>query len=541
MTIRPQSGLFAAGIVLIAAAVLLPIATVVVLAASPREEIWQHLLATTFPKYLRNTLVLMFAVGACSGAVGVICAWIVTMHRFPFRRHLEWALFLPISIPTYVGAFALVDFLEFAGPLQTGMRAIFGWQTSGDYYFPEIRSVGGAVFVLSASFYPYVYLLARAAFRELSGNVFEVATTLGANARKRFFLVALPLARPSIAIGIAIVMMETVSDFGAVNYFAVQTLTTGIFSVWLDAYNVGGAAQLSLVILALMFILLFVEKASRRRGRRYSSTKGSEPVEPAPLHGLPGCAAAAACLMPVAAGFLLPLGVMLSHTLDNLGALVDPGLIRALLNTVMVGALAAVSTVAAAVFMVFGVRSTHRRLPRLALPATTLGYATPGAVLGLGVLIPMAAADGFLADFVLAATGVEIGLLMTGSAFAIVFAYSVRFFAIAQGAADSAMGRIPPSLTMAARSLGKDAVGTLGSVHLPIIKGSLLTAWLLVFVDCVKELPATLLLRPFNFHTLATRVYESASLEDIGSAAPTSLLIMLVGSLGVAVLVRANR
>ena len=541
MTIRLQSGLFAAGIVLIAAAVLLPIATVVVLAASPREEIWQHLLATTFPKYLKNTLVLMFAVGACSGFVGVACAWIVTMHRFPFRRYLEWALFLPISIPTYVGAFALVDFLEFAGPLQTGMRAVFGWQTSGDYYFPEIRSVGGAVFVLSASFYPYVYLLARAAFRELSGNVFEVATTLGADARKRFFRVALPLARPSIAIGIAIVMMETVSDFGAVNYFAVQTLTTGIFSVWLDAYNVGGAAQLSLVILALMFILLLVEKASRRRGRHYSSTKGSEPVEPAPLRGLHGYAAAAACLLPVAAGFLLPLGVMLSHTLDNLGALVDPGLIRALLNTVMVGALAAVSTVAAAVFMVFGVRSTQRRLPRLALPATTLGYATPGAVLGLGVLIPMAAADGFLADFVLAATGAEIGLLMTGSAFAIVFAYSVRFFAIAQGAADSAMDRIPPSLTMAARSLGKDAVGMLGSVHLPIIKGSLLTAWLLVFVDCVKELPATLLLRPFNFHTLATRVYESASLEDIGGAAPTSLLIMLVGSLGVAVLVRANR
>lgn len=533
--------LIAATAALIALIVLFPIGTVLVIAATPREDVWRHLISTTLPRYLGNTLFLMFAVGFCSAVVGVATAWLVTMYRFPLRRHLEWALFLPLSIPAYVGAYALVDFLEYAGPLQTGLRAVFGWDNAGEYFFPEIRSLGGAVFVLSAALYPYVYMLARAGLKELSRNHFEIAQTLGAGIHRRMFEVALPMVRPSVAAGVAIVMMETMADFGAVEYFAVQTLTTGIFSVWLESYNVGGAAQIAVLALILVLILVSVEKTGRRRARHHRSAKQSAPVEPLAVRGTLKFLATAVCLLPVAAGFLLPVGVMLSHTLANFGALADPKLLRAFANTVVTGGIAAGATVAAAVIMVYGVRAMSRKVTSVVFPLTTLGYAAPGAVLGLGILIPMAAADNFIADLVLGLTGQEIGLLMTGSGFAIIFAYSVRFFAVAQGAVDSAIGRIPPSLPTAARTLGKDAFGTLRAVYLPLINGSLITALILVFVDCVKELPATLLLRPFNFNTLATRVYESASLENIGEAAPTAMLIMIVGSLGVVLLIRANR
>ena len=533
--------LIASASILIALLVLFPIGTVLVLATTPREDIWRHLISTTLPRYLSNTLILMFAVGFCAAVVGVATAWLVTMYKFPLRRHLEWALFLPLSIPAYVGAYALVDFLEYAGPLQTGLRALFGWDNASDYFFPEIRSLGGAIFVLSAALYPYVYMLARAGFKELSRNHFEIAQTLGASVRRRIFAVALPMIRPSIAAGVALVMMETMADFGAVEYFAVQTLTTGIFSVWLESYNVGGAAQISVLVFVLVLFLVGVEKVSRRRARHHRSIRQSAPVEPQAVKGGARYLATTACTLPVAAGFLLPVGVMLSHTLANFGALADPGLLRALANTVVTGGTAAVATVVAAIFMVYGVRSMSRKVTSIVIPLTTLGYAAPGAVLGLGILIPMAALDNYIADLVLGLTGREIGLLMTGSGFAIIFAYSVRFFAVAQGAVDSAMGRIPPSLPIAARTLGKSAFGTLRTVYFPLINGSLITALLLVFVDCVKELPATLLLRPFNFNTLATRVYENASLENIGEAAPTAMLIIVVSSLGVALLIRANR
>ncbi len=529
------------GAIVIAFLVLLPIVSVVVIALNPVQNVWPHLISTTLPRYLGNTVILMVSVAALAAAMGTGAAWLVVMYRFPLSRVLEWLLLLPLAIPAYVGAYALVDFLEYAGPVQVALRELFGWADAQAYWFPEIRSRPAAVLVLAVALFPYVYLLSRAAFREQSGGVYEVAQALGAGPLGRFLRVGLPLARPAIAAGSAIVMMETVNDFGVVDYFAVQTLTTGIFSVWLQGGNVGGAAQIAMVILVLILSLVALEKLSRRRMRFFNPSRHSRPIAPTRLTGGARWLAMLACAIPFLLGFVLPVGVIASHALQASDGWLVPGLVQALGNTLLVGGLAALGTVAAALFLVYGVRLSHHALPRLLLPVTTLGYAAPGAVLAVGLLIPMASMDNALADIVERLTGADIGLVMTGSAFAVIYAYSVRFFAIAQGAADSAMGRITPSLPMAARSLGRTARGTLTSVYLPLIRGSVGTALLLVFVDCVKELPATLLLRPFGFNTLSTRVYEKASLENLGDASPAALLVIGVGMVAVLLLARANR
>ncbi|PIE12547.1 MAG: iron ABC transporter permease [Rhodobacterales bacterium] len=525
---------------IIAAVVLAPILAVVWMAFFPTDNIWPHLVSTTLPRYLRTTLVLMLSVGLGAAMVGTGAAWLVARYRFPMSRWLEWLLLMPLAIPAYIGAYALVDFLEYAGPVQTGLRELFGWKTSRDYWFPEIRSLGAAVLVLTASLYPYVYLLARTAFREQSNASEEVAQSLGAGAFARFRRVGLPLARPAIAAGVAIVMMETVNDFGTVDYFAVQTLTTGIFSVWLESNNAGGAAQISSLVLGLVILLVVMEKLSRKRTKFFNQTRRHRPVERVMLTGGLAWGATALCLVPLLVGFVLPGSVILSHALDSATRWSDPALLRALGNTLTVGGIAAVVTVLAAVFLVYGVRLSGHRLPRVLMPLTTIGYAAPGAVLAVGILIPLAVIDHGLADLVETTTGHDIGLILTGSAFALVLAYCVRFFAIAQGAADAAMGRVAPSLPMAARSLGRGQGRTLIEIYFPLIRGSIGSALLLVFVDSVKELPATLLLRPFNYETLATRVHDQASLENLSDAAPAALLISLVGLLAVGLLARAN-
>ncbi|MBA83274.1 ABC transporter permease [Thalassobius sp. S69A] len=538
---RKPFSLWSVGAALIAAIVLAPILAVVWIALNPTDNIWPHLLSTTLPRYLITTIVLMLSVGILSGMVGTGAAWLIARYRFPLSGWLEWVLLLPLAIPAYVGAYALVDFMEYAGPVQTGLRSLFGWSSARDYWFPEIRSLGAAVIVLSAALYPYVYLLARAAFREQSGATEEVAMSLGAGAFARFRRVGLPLARPAIAAGMAVVMMETVNDFGTVDYFAVQTLTTGIFGVWLQSNNAGGAAQIACVVLVMVIMLVSLEKISRRKSRFFNLSTRHRAHEKTRLTGLSGAVAMLACLVPFGMGFVLPAGVILYHALQNAERWADPELLDSLLNTLSVGGLAAVLTVLAGVFMVYGVRLSGRQLPRLLLPLTTIGYAAPGAVLGVGILIPLAALDNAMADGIEALTGYDIGLVMTGSAVALVLAYSVRFFAIAQGAADAAMGRVSPSLPMAARSLGRSRGQVLRQVYYPLIRGSVGSALLLVFVDCVKELPATLLLRPFNFNTLATRVHDQASLENLGDAAPAAILVILVGLAAVMLLARASR
>ena len=529
------------GAVAIAVVVLAPMLSVLWLAMNPTENIWPHLISSVLPRYMSNTLILMGGVGLLTAAVGTGAAWLVAMYRFPGARWLDYALLFPLAIPAYVGAYALVDFLQYAGPLQSAMRAVAGWESARDYWFPEVRSHGFAILVLSAALYPYVYLLARAAFREQSGCSYEVARALGCGPWGLFWRVGLPLARPAIATGVALALMETVADYGTVAHFGVQTLTTGVFSTWLNGNNAGGAAQIAGVILTLILVLVAMERISRRNARFHRLSRSARPVEPAPLQGAAAWAATGLCLLPFAIGFVMPVAVMGWHALKNPEVWVAPGLGAALANTLLVGGIAALLTVGAALFLVYGVRMAGRGVARVVLPLTTLGYAAPGAVLAVGLLIPLAALDNRVADGVLALTGWDPGLIMTGTSGAVILAYSVRFFGIAQGAVDSAFGRISPSLPMAARSLGRTAGGALRSVYLPLMKGAVASALLVVFVDCVKELPATLLLRPFNFNTLSTRVYELASLERLGEAAPAALMVMAVGLVAVALLARANR
>src|SRR5690606_2237701 len=372
---------WSAGALLIAAFVVMPVTAVLVLAFHPTENIWPHLLATTLPRYAANTAILTLGTGALAAAVGTGAAWIVTMYRFPFSGVLEWLLLMPLAIPAYIGAYALVDFLDYSGPVQVALREAMGWTSARDYWFPAVRSRPGAVLVLAAALYPYVYMLARAAFREQSAGSYEVARALGAGPVGLFLRVGLPLARPAIAAGAAIVMMETVNDFGVVDFFAVQTLTTGIFTVWLETGNAGGAAQIAAVILAVILALVALEKVSRRNSRYYQSARQPRPVTKVRLSGPAAALAAILCALPVAFGFVLPLAVIAGHALDKPETWFSAGLGRAFLNTLTVGGGAAFLTVAGAVFMVYGVRLTGRRLPKIVLPVTTIGYAAPGAVL----------------------------------------------------------------------------------------------------------------------------------------------------------------
>ena len=520
--------------------VLAPIVSVVWIAFHPTENIWPHLMATVMPRYMAATLTLMLGVGVLTAAVGTGAAWLVTLYRFPGSGWLTHALLFPLAVPAYVGAYAVVDFLDFSGAVQVALRAATGWATPADYWFPEVRSPGAAVLVLAAAFYPYVYLLARAAFREQSGGSYEVARALGAGPWGVFLRVGLPLARPSIAAGVALAMMETVADYGTVTHFSVQTLTTGIFTTWLTAGNAGGAAQIAGVALTVIVLLLAAERIGRRRARFHGSARQMRPVVPQPLTGWRAGLASVLCFLPFGFGFVLPVAVMAGHAARNPQAWIAPGLLSALKNTLVVGGTAAVLTVTAAVLLVYGLRMGGRGLPRWVLPVTALGYAAPGAVLALGLLIPLAALDHRLADGVLALTGWDPGLMLTGTAAAIVLAYVVRFFGIAQGAVDTAFGRISPNLPLAARALGRPMGAVLREVYLPMMRGSVGMALLVVFVDCVKELPATLLLRPFNFNTLATRTQELASLEKLGEAAPAALLVVAVSLIAVGAMARVE-
>ena len=529
------------GALAIALVVVAPVLAVIWLAFHPTENIWPHLMATVLPRYLINTVILAAGVGALSVAMGTGAAWLVVMYRFPLARFLDQALLFPLAIPAYIGAYARVDFLDYSGPLQGAMRLATGWTSAKDYAFPEVRSLGFAMLVLAAAFYPYVYLLARAAFREQSGGTYEVARALGAGPWGLFWRVGLPLARPALAVGLALVLMETVADFGTVQHFAVQTLTTGVFSTWLNGDNAGGAAQLAGVILVLILGLIFVEQSSRRNARFHKPSRAVRPVVPVVLKGFAAWVALLACLVPLSLGFVLPVAVMLTHALEKPKAWLAPGLAQAVVNTLSVGAIAAVLTVVAATCLIQGLRLSRRSLARLILPLTALGYAAPGAVLAVGILIPLAALDHRLADAILAMTGHDPGLLLTGTAVALVLAYMVRFFGIAQGAVEVAFGRVAPSLPMAARSLGQTAGGVLRRVYLPLMRGSISTALLMVFVDCVKELPATLMLRPFNFNTLSTRAYDLASLEKITEAAPAALLVIAFSLTAVAIMARSSR
>ena len=532
----PLPSAWTAGTAAIAAVIALPILAVAWLSLFPTENIWPHLLDTVLPGYVATTLSLLASVGVGTALVGVATAWLVATFDFPGRRILKWALVLPLAMPTYVVAYVYTDLLEYAGPVQQALRELFGWRSAGDYWFPEIRSPEGAAAVLSATLYPYVYLLSHAAFLEQSGGVIEAARTLGCSAWAAFRRISLPMARPSIVVGLALVMMETLNDFGTVDYFSVQTLTTGLFNVWLIMNNTSGGAQIAMVMLVFVIFLLVAERTARRSRSYHDTTRGRTKAGPVRLPPGRAALALAVCALPVLVGFAVPAGVLVAYAIEFYDVSLANRYPQAALNSILLAALAAAAAAAIGLFLAYATRITASRLVRGLARFASLGYAVPGAVLAIGILTPFGALDNAVDGLARSTLGVSTGLILSGTIFAVLFAYVARFLALAYGTLEAGLGRITPNIDHAARTLGHSAAGTLVRVNLPLIRGSLLTAGLLIFVDSMKELPATLLLRPFNFETLATYVYQFASDELLEECALGALTIVAFGLLPVIVL-----
>lgn len=514
-----------------------PVLTVAWNVFQPSSDTMAHLASTVLPDYLLNTLVLIAIVGSGVMLLGVSTAWLVTMYRFPGHRLLQWALILPLAMPAYVIAYAYTDFLQFTGPVQSLLRDLFGWQTPRDYWFPQIRSVEGAGVMLMLVLYPYVYLLSRAAFLQQSVCALEVGRTLGCNSWRTLLRVGIPLARPAIVAGTVLALMETLADYGTVQYFGVQTFTTGIYRAWFSLYDHTTAAQLSAMLLGIVLVLLLLERWNRGRQRYHHTSSRYRQLARKELRGRRRWLATLACALPVFLGFLLPSTVLLLMALD--AGFDIPRFLPQAMNTFILGASTAVLAVALAVLVAYGARLKPGRLTTFASRLSSLGYAVPGSVIGVGVLIPFAWLDNSLDSWLRDTFGVSSGLLLTGGIAAMVFAYLVRFLAVSLQAVEAGLSKVRGSMDDAARTLGRGPSGTLVAVHAPLLWSSLLTAGLLVFVDVMKELPATLIMRPFNFDTLAVQAHNYAADERLAAAATPALMIVLVGLIPVLLLSRA--
>ncbi|WP_084650035.1 ABC transporter permease [Stappia stellulata] len=529
------------GIGFVAAALtLMPVIALVVLAFQSTGDIWGHLISTVLPRSLWTTVLLMAGVGSITLVLGVGTAWLVTMCRFPGRALFDWALLVPLAVPTYIIAYTYVEILDYTGPVQSALRAVFGFQTSRDYWFPEIRSLGGAIFVMSFVLYPYVYLTTRASFLLQSACALDVSRTLGAGPLRLFFRVALPLARPAIVVGLSLALMECLNDIGAVTFFGVQTMTFSIYDTWINRSSLGGAAQLAVAMLALVFALLWVERHARRKQRFHITTSRYLALPSYRLTGWRAGLAIAACATPIALGFLFPASLLVDYASRRLDELSDPRLLSAVGNSLTLSVAAALLTVVIGVVLTYSQRVRPNAATQLFGRIASIGYAIPGTVLAVGILIPLASFDNFLDGIARSTFGFSTGLLLVGSGAALVYAYMVRFLAVAYGQVEGGFGKVTPHLDMAARTLGRSSGRILFEVHLPMIRPVLLTALLLAFVDCMKELPATILLRPFNFETLATTVYNAASREAVGEGALAALAIVLVGLLPSILLARTS-
>ena len=493
-----------------------------------------QMLQTVLPAYAGTSLLLCLLVGAGVAAVGMATASAVTLFEFPGRRVFEWALLLPLAMPAYVLAYAYTDFLQYGGPLQTALRSTFGLQGR---LLPEVRSLGGAVLVFTAALYPYVYLLARAALSERAIHLMEAARLLGAPLSRRIREVALPLARPAVAAGMALALMETLADFGVSSYFGIQTFTAGIYKAWLSMDNRVAAAQLACVLLVFVAVLLRIERGAQKR-MRFAAGRGmragSADAVPVQLHGRRALLAWGVCAVPIALGFVLPVLFMLRPLALGWDQLVWSQFVGWTLNSLFLAGLSALLATALALGLAFAARYRPDVLTRIAVQLASLGYAVPGAVIVVGLLLPV----GWLQA---AAPQIGAGYWVTATVLGVVWAYLVRFSAVALQSIQSGYSRIPPSFDDSARMLGITGIGLLTRVHWPLLKRSVAVAGLLVFVDVMKELPATLVLRPFNSDTLAVVTYQLARDERLGEAALPALALVLVGLLPVALLSRTLR
>lgn len=504
--------------------------------AATSENVWGHLVATVLPTYIFNSLGLMLGVTIGVLLLGISTAWLVTLCQFPGRRLFGWALLLPLAAPSYILAYTYTDFLEYFGPVQTTLRSIFGWQLATDYWFPDVRSLGGAIILFSLVLYPYVYMLARVAFQEQSLCTLEASRVLGCGPWRSFFTVALPLARPAIAAGTALALMETLNDFGTVEYFSVPTFTTGIYRTWFGMGERLAATQLATVSLVFIAVLLGLERISRRRARYYQTTGSQQSSSAYELTGLKALLAMFACALPIVLGLLLPAGILLWLVIFNLDASLDDDFFALARHSLILAGVTAAIGIILSLLLAYGARLYPQKSVRLGVQVASLGYAIPGAVIAVGILMPVGRLDNAIAAWAERVFGVSTGLLLSGTVIALVFAYLVRFLAVALSTIESGLTKIRPTLDDASRSLGNGPVKTLTNVHTPLLRGSLLTAAVLVFVDVMKELPATIVIRPFNFDTLAVRVFQYASDERLADAAVPALTILMVGLLPVILL-----
>lgn len=526
---------------------LVMLAPVVALAFSALQGsagLWEHLWANVLPVALRNTVVMLLGVGVLVTLLGTGSAWLVTAYRFPGQRLLSWALLLPLAVPTYIAAYAYLDVLHPLGPVQGLIRELLGYSSPREFRLPDIRHLAGCIVLLGFVLYPYVYLTTRALFMTQAAGLLEAARTLGATPAQLFRQVALPLARPAIAVGVALALLEALNDIGASEFLGVQTLTVAIYTTWVSRGDLPGAAQIALAMLLLVAVLLMLEKHGRRR-QRYASTLRPRPMQPQTLRGARAALAFALGALPVLVGFVVPAAYLAWEAMQRVrDAGVSPQLLGALQNTlgIALAATAVVMVVGLAVAWALRLAQVRRggRLASACSRITSLGYAIPGTVLAIGLLVPMGALDAVFAELRSAIDGGRTQMLLMGSTIALVVAYTLRFLAISVGGIEAGLARVPQSLDQAAANLGESAGGMLRRVHLPLLRPAFAAAALLVFVDTMKELPATLVLRPMNFETLATWLYAEAARGTYEEGAVAALLIVLSGLLPVILLARAG-
>jgi iron(III) transport system permease protein len=524
---------------IIALVLALPILAVVWIAFSATDSIWPHLISTVLPRALTNTVLLLAGAGAVSLAIGTLTAWIVTMFRFPGREIADRLLVLPMAMPVYIVAYAYVELLDFAGPLQTGLRDTFGAQSALAHIIPDVRSLSGAIGLFSLVLYPYVYLTARASFVQQSVCALEVARTLGRTASGAFWSVALPMARPALVAGVALVMMECLNDLGAVQYLGVETLSASIYATWTQRSNLPGAAQLALVMLALVVALLIGERRLRGEASFHASTGRFRAIPFEALDGWRAAVALASVAAPVVLGFAVPFLVLVNHAIAHFGGMDEGAFLTSARNSLVLASLVSGAAVVLALFFAYAARLHKSPVTWLAARVTGLGYALPGTVLAIGLLAPLAALDNGIDAWMRSHIGVSTGLILSGSLFAVTLALVIRFLAVAHGTIESGLERISPNIDAAAKTLGAGSLSSLRRIHLPMLKPAIGAAALLVFVDAMKELPATLLLRPFNFETLATRIYGLTAAEQFEEAAIGAVAIVVIGLIPVLLLHKA--
>ncbi|MCC5854361.1 MAG: iron ABC transporter permease [Idiomarina sp.] len=540
---RALSRLRAWSVPAVAVLICLPLLVIVAgffigLFSPEQRDTLAHLGRYVISEYVRHTIILMVGVGLLVAILGVTTAWLTTACNFPGVRWLRWALLLPLAMPAYITAYTYSGMLSFEGPVQLVVRSLTGLQF-GEYYFPEIRSLAGAIFILSFVLFPYVYLITRAAFIEQSRAAIEAGRTLGLGPWQSFFRVGLPMARPAIATGVTLALMETLADYGTVHFFGVTTFTTGIFRTWYGMGDPIGALQLASILLSAVVVLMLVERISRRQSKYHHAGRSQQPARPLQLSRSKAWLAFSWCFVPVLVGFLLPALQLLFWSADQLHVWLDPSFWNLVKNSLVLATVAAIITVIVALWLCYGKRRTPTKLIRSSVGFASLGYAIPGVVIAVGVMLPLAWLDHRIINVSEALFGINPGLLLSGTIFALLFAYLVRFLSISVQTVDSGLAQIRTAMDESGRILGLTSRQILSRIHFPLLRTSLITAGILVFVDVLKELPATLILRPFNFNTLAVRAYEMAGDERLAEAGPAALMIVIAGLIPVILLSKA--